>query len=230
MNKTTVNPTALTERGRRTQRAIMDAALELIGEGRSFNSLSMREVSTLAGVVPTAFYRHYKSMNQLGLAMVDDCGNWLRPRLRHIRQTNQSSKDIIRDSFLLFRDYIEEHPRYFLIAAGERHGGSPVLREAIRLEIGRFVDEMAEDLEMLLPNLSRPTRRNVCDLTVNTMLSAASEMLDCRKDDKRQRTRKTEAYVQQLRIIFFGADGWRDEAMKAAAEPDSPAIRRRQRS
>lgn len=230
MKKTNVNPAALTERGRRTQRAIMDAALALIGEGRSFNSLSMREVSTLAGVVPTAFYRHYKGMNQLGLAMVDDCGNWLRPRLRHIRQTNQSSQDIIRDSFLLFRDYVEEHPRYFLIAAGERHGGSPVLREAIRLEIGRFIDEMAEDLQMLLPNLSRPTRRNVCDLTVNTMLSAASEMLDWRKDDKRQRTKKTEAYVQQLRIIFFGADGWRDEAMKAAAESDSRAIRRRQRS
>ena len=89
---------------------------------------------------------------------------------------------------------------------------------------------MAEDLQVLLPNLSRPTRRNVCDLTVNTMLSAASEMLDWRKDDKRQRTKKTEAYVQQLRIIFFGADGWRDEAMKAAAESDSRAIRRRQRS
>ena len=128
MKKTNATPAALTERGRRTQRAIMDAALALIGEGRSFNSLSMREVSTLAGVVPTAFYRHYKGMNQLGLAMVDDCGNWLRPRLRHIRQTNQSSRDIIRDSFLLFRDYVEEHPRYFLIAAGERHGGSPVLR------------------------------------------------------------------------------------------------------
>jgi AcrR family transcriptional regulator len=229
MKKTTAAPATLTERGRRTQRAIMDAALELIGEGRSFNSLSMREVSTLAGVVPTAFYRHFKGMNELGLAMVDDCGNWLRPRLRHIRLTNQSSRDIIRDSFLLFRDYVEEHPRYFLIAAGERHGGSPVLREAIRLEIERFIDEMAEDIQVLLPNLSRPTRRNVCELTVNTMLSAASEMLDWRKDDKRHRTRKTEAYVQQLRIVFFGADGWRDEAVKPAVEPASVANRRRQR-
>ena len=189
----------------------------------------MREVSTLAGVVPTAFYRHYKGMNELGLAMVDDCGNWLRPRLRHIRLTNQSSRDIIRDSFLLFRDYVEEHPRYFLIAAGERHGGSPVLREAIRLEIERFIDEMAEDIQVLLPNLSRPTRRNVCDLTVNTMLSAASEMLDWRKDDKRHRIKKTEAYVQQLRIVFFGADGWRDEAAKPTAEPDRLANRRPQR-
>ncbi len=207
----------------------MDAALELIAAGRSFNSLSMREVSTLAGVVPTAFYRHFKDMNKLGLAIVDDCGHSLRTQLRHIRRTNLSSQDIIRDSFLVFRDYVEEQPRYFLIASGERHGGSPVLREAIRAEIERFIEEMAQDIHALelLPSLSRQTLRNICDLVVNTMLSAASEILDWRKGDKRLWKQKTEAYVQQLRIVFYGAAGWRDEAIKSQVESGTRAGRRR---
>jgi AcrR family transcriptional regulator len=207
---------ALTQRGQRTRQAIINAALDFMGSGKSFNSLSIREITKQVGIVPTAFYRHFRDMDELGLAMVDDCGRSLRPQLRHIRQSSISSKDIIRDSFLVFKKYVEEHPRYFLVASGERHGGLPAMREAIRAEIGRFVEEMAQDIHSLklTPNLSLATTRNVCDLTINMMLSAASEILDWPKDDKRMQKEKTEAYVQQLRIVFLGASTWRDESVK----------------
>jgi TetR/AcrR family transcriptional regulator, fatty acid biosynthesis regulator len=205
-------PTAPTERGQRTQRALMDAALDLMAKGRSFNSLSMREVTLAAGVVPTAFYRHYRDMNELGLALVADCGRALRPLLRQARMEGASSKDIIRSSFLTYKKYVEEHPRYFMVAAGERHGGSPLIREAIRREIELFVEEMAEDLHALklLPNMSLPTIRNICDLVVNTMLSAASEIGDLPKMGPRRERERIERYIQQLRVIFFGAAQWRE--------------------
>lgn len=204
---------APTERGQRTQRALMDAALDLMAKGRSFNSLSMREVTMKAGVVPTAFYRHYKDMNELAMAVVDDCGRALRPLLRQARFEGASSKDIIRASMLTYRKFVEKQPRYFMVASGERHGGSPVVRAAIQHEIQLFVDEMVEDLQQLqlLPNLSPASTRTICDLVVNTMLSAASEILDWQKKGRAYEQQRMDNYVQQLRIIFFGAAQWCDQ-------------------
>jgi AcrR family transcriptional regulator len=204
---------APTERGQRTQRALIDAALELMEGGRSFNSLSMREVTRVAGVVPTAFYRHFADMDELGLAMVDDVGRSLRPMLRRARMEGATATDIIRGSMQIYGRYVEEHPRYFLVASGERHGGSPVIREAIRREVDYFVDEMTDDLKQLrlLPDLNAATIRNICELVVNTMLSAASDILDRRKADSRVRAQQIENYVQQLRVIFLGAATWREK-------------------
>lgn len=202
---------APTERGQRTRRALIDAALGLIEQGRSLNSLSMREVSNAAGVVPTAFYRHFHDINELGLALVDEVGRSLRPLLRQARFEGASAKDIIRESLLTYEKYVRENPRYFLVAAGERHGGAPVIREAIGREIDLFVDEMAQDLRALelLPNMSPASIRNVCDLVVHTMLSAASEILDLRRAKRKVAEARVENYVQQLRVIFLGASVWR---------------------
>ncbi len=54
----------------RTREAILAAALEL-SQTVGFAQLSLRQVSRQAGVVPTAFYRHFESMDELGLALVE---------------------------------------------------------------------------------------------------------------------------------------------------------------
>src|SRR5439155_23497205 len=59
------------ERKRRTRQALLDAALELLKE-QSFSSLSLRQVTRAAGIVPTAFYRHFDDMEELGLALIDE--------------------------------------------------------------------------------------------------------------------------------------------------------------
>jgi AcrR family transcriptional regulator len=201
---------------------MMDAALDLMEGGRNFNSLSMREVTKVAGVVPTAFYRHFRDMNELGLALVDDVGRSLRPLLREARLKGVSYKDIIRGSVLVYKKYVEENPRYFLVASGERHGGSPIMRAAIRREISRFIDEMAQDLMelRLLQNLDAAILRNVCDLVVNTMLSAAADILDMSRIGSELDDDIIEHYVQQLRVIWMGAAVWRDgDTREAANEP-----------
>ena len=55
------------ERRRHTRQALLDAALLQIEAGESFDALSLRSVAKAAGVVPTAFYRHFDSMDELGL-------------------------------------------------------------------------------------------------------------------------------------------------------------------
>src|SRR5690606_40642806 len=51
---------------KQTRQALMNAALELVGRGDNFASISLREVAKNAGVVPTSFYRHFETMEDLG--------------------------------------------------------------------------------------------------------------------------------------------------------------------
>src|SRR5947209_15424956 len=74
------------ERRRHTRQALLDAALLQIEAGESFDSLSLRSVTRAAGVVPTAFYRHFASMDELGLVLVEESFRTLRRMLRDARE------------------------------------------------------------------------------------------------------------------------------------------------
>jgi AcrR family transcriptional regulator len=209
---------APTERGQRTRRALANAALELMQEGRSFDSLSLREVTKRAGIVPAAFYRHFKDMEELGLAIVDECGRGLRGMLREVRQVGMPTEDIVRRSILIFKGYVEANPQYFRVAA-DRHGRSPMMREAVRHEVDRFIDEMVGDVTAMgtLDHLSPKTLRNVCDLVVNTMLNAAVEILDLAHEDPAIGQARIEVFVQQLLMVFVGAAAWQEPSPGDAA-------------
>ena len=73
------------ERKERTRRAILDAALELC-EDSSLVALSLRQVAGRVGIVPTGFYRHFNSIEALGLALVDESFVSLRAMLRDVRR------------------------------------------------------------------------------------------------------------------------------------------------
>ena len=53
------NPDSLSRSARKdlTRANLLQAALNLMGGGRSFTSLGLREIAREAGVVPNAFYR-----------------------------------------------------------------------------------------------------------------------------------------------------------------------------
>src|SRR5687767_7268200 len=84
------------ERKQRTRNHLLESALRLMQEGRSFTSLGLREVTREAGVVPTSFYRHFEDMDQLALALVEETGITLRRLLREARQAGVPPINIIR--------------------------------------------------------------------------------------------------------------------------------------
>ena len=59
------------EKKQKTRSALLDAALAVMSRGGGFGALGLRELTREAGVVPTAFYRHFKDMDELGLALVE---------------------------------------------------------------------------------------------------------------------------------------------------------------
>ena len=200
------------ERKQRTRNHLLEAALRLMSEGRSFTSLGLREITRAAGVVPASFYRHFRDLDELAMALVEETGLTLRRLLREARTAGVEPLHIIRRSVEIYLRYIENHRLHIMFMAGERWGGSPLTRRAIRYEVQHFATEMAQDLRELnlLPGLSMPTLQMICGLVVNTMLNAASDILDLPPGQPQVERELVENFVSQLRVIFLGASQWRD--------------------
>ena len=129
------------ERKQRTRRALLDAALELLEE-QSFSSLSLRQVTRAAGIVPTAFYRHFDDMEELGLILIDESFRTLRAMLRAARSDPPTNEHVIRNSVEVLVGYVHEHYTHFRFIARERFGGVAALRHAIHREIRLFASEL----------------------------------------------------------------------------------------
>ncbi|MCX7034426.1 MAG: HTH-type transcriptional repressor FabR [Arenimonas sp.] len=205
-------PVSRTEQKERTRLRLVEAALSLIGQGRPFSALGLREVTREAGVVPAAFYRHFRDLDELGLALVEMGGVTLRRLLREARRDGIPPTDMLRGSVLIYKRFVEGRPLVFRFIAGERGGGSRVIREAIRTEESHFASEMAQDLRALgtLPDLSSASLQMICGLVVTTMLNAASDILDLPGGQPKREKELVDNFVRQLRVIFLGAARWRE--------------------
>jgi TetR/AcrR family transcriptional regulator, fatty acid biosynthesis regulator len=206
------SPITRAERKERTRARLCEAALVLVGGGRGYASLSLREITREAGIVPAAFYRHFADLDQLGLALVEMGGVTLRRLLREARRDGIPLTDMLRGSVLIYKRFVEERPLVFRFIASERGGGSKIIREAIRTEEFHFASEMAHDLRAMgtLNDLSSGSLQMICGLVVATMLNAASDILDLPKTKTRQERELVDNFVRQLRLIFLGARQWRD--------------------
>ena len=66
-------------------RILIQGALQLSAE-EGYASLSLRSVARKAGIAPTSFYRHFRDMDELGLAIVDQAKGVLRECLKQAAQ------------------------------------------------------------------------------------------------------------------------------------------------
>src|SRR3954467_15328011 len=133
-------PVSRVERKERTRRAILDAALELTDES-TLAAISLRQVAKEVGIVPTAFYRHFASIEALGLALVDESFASLRTMMREIRRDDPALADIVDRSITVLVDHVHQQRAHFLFIARERAAGPPAVREEIRNQIEQFERE-----------------------------------------------------------------------------------------
>lgn len=204
-------PLSRQDRKDQTRKSLVQAALQLMGEGRSFTSLGIREIAREAGMVPNGFYRHFRNTDELGLSLVDEVGVTLRQLLRRARQPGSAETSVVRESVRVYHQYVRDNRLLFLFISSERAGGSRILRMAIRQEVRHFVDDMARDMQAMpaYQAMPLPTLQMVCSLIVNTMLAAAPEILDLPGDQPAQEQSMSQSFVQQLQLILLGAAAWR---------------------
>lgn len=195
-----------------TRASLIQAALALMGEGRSFTSLGIREIAREANMVPNAFYRHFRNTDELGLALVEEVGITLRRLLREARQTSVEPKSMVRRSVQVYYEYVRQNRLQFLFISSERSGGSRILRMAIRTDVSHFTNEMAQDFRRLgvYPDMPTSSLQMVCGLIVTTMLAAAPEILDLPPEQPLLEAEMTENFVQQLQVVLLGAAAWKE--------------------
>lgn len=204
------------EQKERTRQRLIDSALALIGAGSGYTALGLREITREAGLAPAAFYRHFRDLDELGLALVEMGGVTLRRLLREARRDGIPPTDMLRGSVQIYRRFVAERSEVFRFIAGARGGGSRAIREAIRTEESHFASEMAQDLRTLgtLPELSSATLQMICGLVVTTMLNAASDILDLPEGHIQAERELIENFVRQLRVVFLGAARWREDQVE----------------
>jgi len=202
-----------------TRTNLLQAALTLMGDGRSFTSLGLREIAREAGVVPTAFYRHFRNTDELGLVLVEEVGITLRRLLRETRKMDVSPRDMLRRSVSVYQEYVKLNRLQFMFISSERSGGSRILRLAIRNDVAHFTNEMAQDFRMrgLYAQLPTTSLQMVCGMLVMTMLAAATDILDLPPDQPLLESEMLENFIQQLKIILLGATRWNDALGKSNA-------------
>jgi AcrR family transcriptional regulator len=205
----TSRPGTRGERKERTRRAIMDAALAL-SEDSSLGALSLRQVAKEVGIVPTAFYRHFDSVEALGLALVDESFVSLRAMLLDVRRGDPAFDAMVDRSINVLVEHVHRQRAHFLFIARERAAGPPAVREAIRHQIELFEHELATDLARLpgTDPWSTEDLRVLSNLIVTALVATAEAILSAPARPDAEKA-IVEAARTQLRMVLVGALNWR---------------------
>lgn len=199
------------ERKEVTRRAIIAAALKLLDE-RSFSGLSLREVTREAGIVPAAFYRHFESMEALGLVLIDESFRSLRDMLRVARADKLDPNRVIESTVEILTASVTAQREHWRFISRERSSGVTVLRYAIRTEIRLITSELATDLARFpqLRDWSTADLNILASLFVNSMIIIAEALEDAA--DAAAIDDITRTAIRQLRMIVIGVNDWRSDA------------------
>ncbi|MGW1139675.1 TetR family transcriptional regulator, partial [Streptomyces zhihengii] len=168
----------------KTRQALLDAALRLL-EDQSLSSVGLREVTRAVGVAPTAFYRHFTGMADLGVALVEEALGSLHATIGEAL-TEPADEDRIDRTVALVAELVRTSPAHVRFVAREQHGGVAAVRAAIGEQLRRFADEVAavfaaepesagwsgDDLEML------------AGMYVDHMVMIASAFLEAGPEDE----------------------------------------------
>lgn len=205
----TSTPVTRVEQKERTRRAILDAALVLSEQGGGLSGLSLRQLAKEVGVVPTAFYRHFASIDELGLALVEESIESLRAMIRDVRQGNPAFAEIIERSVTVLAEHVATHRGHFAFLTRERYSGPPVVRDAVIRQLELFERELATDLARFpAPHWSSEDFQVLANLIVGAMVNTVVDLLEAGDGEQKRLRERAE---KQLRMIVVGALRWRSD-------------------
>lgn len=201
-----------------TRAALVRAALKLLSRS-SFDSISLREVTREAGVSPTAFYRHFDDMEELGLVLVEESFGTLSEMLRSARLDSGEWTDAIKSSVDVVVRHAAAHELHMRFIARERYGGVRRIRRSIRRELQLFADELSLDLARfpVIDGWPSADRRMFANLVTEAMIHMVAELLEADAAEALVIQQRT---IDQLRLVSLAVPAWDPERAlrRAAAE------------
>jgi AcrR family transcriptional regulator len=125
---------------------VIAAALKLLGPNRSVSSLSLREVAREAGIAPNSFYRQFRDMDELAVAIIDRAGSSLRAIIGEARQRAQRQRSVVRGSVEAFMQQLHSDDPLLHILLREGTVGSAAFKQAVDRQLIFFEEELRLDL------------------------------------------------------------------------------------
>jgi len=146
---TNLSPVQVATPGRKpviSREDIIVAALKLVGPHRSVSTLSLREVAREAGIAPNSFYRQFRDMDELAVALIDLAGQSLRQIIGEARQRATADRSVVRGSIEAFMEQLRADDRLLHILLREGTVGSDAFKQAVDRQLNFFEEELRLDL------------------------------------------------------------------------------------
>jgi len=187
-----------------TKEELFEAALNLIGPEKSIASLSLREVAREAGIAPNSFYRHFKDIDELAIALIDRSGSLLRQIIRESRLQASKQNSIIRSSVEVFIQQLDTDEGNLSLLLREGFTGSKSYKEAVERQLIFFQQELQEDL-IRLERLNRSKLFHpdlVAKAITQLVFNMGAKVIDLPHE---QREEVAEQTMVMIRMILEGA-------------------------
>jgi AcrR family transcriptional regulator len=189
-----------------SEQELMDAAVRLVDANRSVSSLSLREIAREAGIAPNSFYRHFRDVDELAVAIIDRAGRGLRGTIREARKRLENDRGGVRSSVEVFMEALDDDQKYLKILLREISIGSDAFRNAVDRELNYFEEELNDELLRIAKTTSKKIHEprlvaKAITRLVFTLGASAANM------NIQQRNVLTQETVTMVRMIIIGANG-----------------------
>ncbi len=187
-----------------TKEELFQATLSLIGPQKSIASLSLREIAREAGIAPNSFYRHFKDIDELAIALIDQSGLVLRRIIREARLQASKQQSIIRSSVEVFIQQLNTDEGNLSLLLREGYTGSTSYKAAVDRQLNFFQQELQEDLIRLERlNNSKISHADLAAKAITQLVfNMGAKVIDLPVE---QRTEVAEQTMVMIRMILEGA-------------------------
>jgi AcrR family transcriptional regulator len=170
---------------------------------RSLDSLSLREIAREAGITPTAFYRHYHDVEELGLVLVEESFRSLARTMQIAGTHLTSAEGAVERSLEVVVGYRYDHMSHLRFIVRERDGGLRRVRRAIASRLQLMADEVAVGLAggPGRAGWSVEDRRALAGLITETFMRMLADLLAADPGDETDIVERTR---RRLRVIGVG--------------------------
>lgn len=182
---------------------IIAATLKLLGPNRSISTLSLREIAREAGIAPNSFYRHFRNLDELAVALIDLAGESLRQIIVEARERANSDQSVVQGCTDAFMEQLRADNRLLHIFLREGTVGSDAYKRAVERQLNFFEDELQRDMRRLAKfkksGLHEP--RLTAKAITRLVFTLGATALDMPED---KRTELSQQIVMMVRIILAG--------------------------
>ena len=187
-----------------TREELFQATLNLIGPQKSIASLSLREIAREAGIAPNSFYRHFKDIDELAIALIDRSGLVLRRIIREARLQASKQQSIIRSSVEVFIQQLDADEGNLSLLLREGYTGSTSYKAAVDRQLNFFQQELQEDLIRLEQmNNGKISHADIAAKAITQLVfNMGAKVIEIPAE---QRTEVAEQTIIMIRMILEGA-------------------------